>query len=288
MSAHIGATARSAEPSARLRTVVRAVRWTTLAVVATEVVLLAGGRIDLGVAAALLVVVEVVLGGVVLTVAWRAARDGVHGDRLAAVVRTLLPRPVAALVELELGQARSLWLLVRGRVHTESPDDVVVPYAAGRGGIYGMLVAACAIELAVVHLAVPWHRLGGWAWLQWLVLVLSAYAAVWILAWWAAQRTHPHLVTRQELVLRNGTLVALRVPLEDVVGATPRRRGAEAEDRLCLGGPGGDTNLDVDLARPVTWRSATGRRGRQVAGVALAVDDPREAAHRIDAAARHA
>lgn len=264
---------------------VRWVRWVTVTVVVVEVVLLAVGRLGLGAAISVFIAVEVVLGAAVLTVAWRMAR-AVDGHRVTTVIRTLLPGPVAAFATLEVGQARSLWLAVRGRVHTERPDDVTIPYAAGWGAVYGMVIAACLIEIVAVHLAVPWHRLGTWAWLQWLVLILSAYGAVWVLAWWAGQRTHPHLVTDGELVLRNATIVALRVPLEHIAAVTQRRRGQPADDRLVLGGLGGDTNLDVDLAVPVMWHSLTGRRSREVVGLSLAVDDPALASSQLRAAQR--
>ena len=258
----------------------RLLRWITLAVVCIELVLLFIGRISLGGAIGILLVVEAALLAVILTVAWRAVRTH-RGSRVAAAVRAALPGPVAALVLLELGQIRALWLMLRGREHTEHPEDTTIPYAAGRGGIYLMLAAVCVIELLAVHLIVPWHRLGSWAWLQWLAFALSAYAVIWLLAWWAAQRTHPHLITAGELVLRNGATVSLRAPVDRISSATSRRRGQPAEDRLTLGGPGGGTNLDIDLLEPVTWQSLTGRRRRQVSGISLEVDDPELAVKRL-------
>lgn len=144
-----------------------------------------------------------------------------------------------------------------------------------------MIGGVCVIELVVVHVVVPWHSLDAWSWLQWLAFGLSAYGAVWLLSWWAAQRTHPHVVSGHELVLRNGTRVALRVPLDQVTAVRPRRRGLDDEDRLMLGGPGGGTNLDIELSAPLTWRSLTGRRTRQVTAVSLEVDDARRAAQQL-------
>ncbi|WP_341358474.1 hypothetical protein V5H98_11815 [Georgenia sp. M64] len=253
--------------------------------IAVEAALVIGGRIDLGTAVAALVAVEVILGAAILALAWRAARTH-DGDRVAAAARALLPGPVAAVILLELGQIRALWLLVRRRIHTEHREDTTISYAAGRGSVYLMVVAVCLIELFAVHLIVPWQRLGTWSWLQWLALTLSAYAVVWILAWWAAQRTHPHLITDEELILRNGTLVALRVPLEQIQAARPRRRGQVTDERLNLGGPGGGTNIDIDLDEPVTWRSFTGRRERQISAIALEVDDPATSAQEIITAIR--
>lgn len=108
-----------------------------------------------------------------------------------AVVPAVLPGPVAAAVLNELGQVRALWLLARRRTHTENLGDVTISYAAGRGSVYAMVVLVCLIELVAVHLIVPWHRLGAWSWLQWLALALSAYAIVWVVAWWAAGRPTP-------------------------------------------------------------------------------------------------
>jgi MFS family permease len=94
----------------------------------------------------------------------------------------------------------------------------------------------------------------------------------------AAQRTHPHLITADELVLRNATLVTLRVPLDRIRHVSPRRRDPDPDGRLVLGAPGGGTNLHIDLVEPVPWRSFTGRREREVTAVSLQVDDPQLAA----------
>lgn len=260
--------------------------WVTLAVVSVELVLLSTGRISLGGAIGILLVVEAALFAVIVTVAWRAVRTH-HGSRVAAAARAVLPGSVAALILLELGQIRALWLMLRGRTDTEHSEDTSISYAAGRGGIYLMIAAVCVIELLAVHLIVPWHRLGTWAWLQWLAFALSAYALVWLWAWWAAQRTHPHLITQDDLVLRNGVTVSLRIPLDHISSATSRRRGQPAEDRLMLSGLGGGTNLDIDLLEPVTWQSLTGRRRRQVSAISLEVDDPRLAVNHLTETTSH-
>ncbi|CUR59033.1 membrane hypothetical protein [metagenome] len=252
---------------------------------AAEVVLLIVGRVSIGAAVGVLLALETALVAVILSVAWRAARTS-RGDRVAAAVRAVLPSPVAAPVLFEIRQLRALWLLVRGRVATEGPSDVTISYAAGRGGAYLMIGAVGAIELVAVHLIVPWHRLGTWAWVQWFVFALSAYGSVWLLAWWAAQRTHPHLITDDELVLRNATLVTLRVPLDLVGHVSPRRRGLGSEGRLMLAGTGGGTNLDIDFVEPTPWRSLTGRRSREVTAVSLEVDDARVAAQLLTRALR--
>lgn len=251
----------------------RFARGAAVAVMAAEVVVLIVGRVSIGAAVGVFLAVETALAAVILSVAWRAARTS-RGDRVAAAVRAVLPSPVAAPVLFELGQLRALWLLVRGRVATEGPSDVTISYAAGRGGLYLMIGVVGVIELLAVHVILPWHRLGTWSWLQWCAFAVSAYGAVWLLAWWAAQRTHPHLITDDELVLRNATLVPLRVPLDRIGHVSSRRRGLGSEGRLMLGGPGGGTNLDIDFVEPTPWRSFTGRRSREVTAVSLEVDDP--------------
>lgn len=269
----------------RYQHLARFVRGAAVAVVAAEVVLLIVGRVSLGAAVGVFLAVEAALAAVILTVAWRAARTS-RGDRVAAAVRAILPGPIATLVLLELGQLRALCLLVRSRTATENPEDVTISYAAGRGGVYLMIGVVGVIELLAVHLILPWHRLGTWSWLQWCAFAVSAYGAVWLLAWWAAQHAHPHLITDDELVLRNATLVTMRVPLERIGHVSPRRRGLGSEGRLMLGGLGGGTNLDIDLVEPAPWRSFTGRRSREVTAVSLEVDDPRLAAQLLTRAMR--
>lgn len=254
-------------------------------IVATEAVLLITGRVSLGAAVGVFLAVETILTTVIMAAAWHAVRTS-RGDRAAAAVRAILPGKIATLVLLELGQLRALWLLVRSRTATENPEDVTISYAAGRGCVYLMVGVVCVIELVAVHLILPWHRLGAESWLQWVAFTLSVYGAVWLLAWWAAQRTHPHLITEDELVLRNATLVTLRVPLDRIAHVSPRLRGLGPEGRLMLAGPGGGTNLDIDFVEPTPWRSFTGRRSREVAAVSLEVDDPRLAAQLLTRAMR--
>lgn len=265
-------------PRARCSRWLLLVRAVPVLVIAAQMVMVAGGRLDVGPAIGILIAVEAVLLGVVLGVAWVTTRSLRGVPRLEAAVRTVLPRPVAALVLLEPRQLWSLVLLVRGRVATESEQDVPIPYAAGRGGFYGAMGGLAIAELLLVHFLVPWHRFGAFAVLQWVMLALSLYGAVWILSWWASERTHPHLLTPEALVLRTGVLVSLRIPRVLLVGASARLRSDGEEDRLMLTGPGGGTGVDITLSGPVIWTSLSGRRSREIRAVSLEVDDPRDTA----------
>ena len=99
---------------------------------------------------------------------------------------------------------------------------------------------------------------GAAAWLQWLALGLSAYGVVWLTACC-------------------GTAPSSRC-------ASRWTTSPRAPERLVLGGPGGATNLDVELGTPVTWCSLTGRRSRQVTAVSVEVADAALASREIAAA----
>lgn len=192
-------------------------------------------------------------------------------------------RATLAVLVGELHLLRALWLVARRRVHTRSTDDVPLPYARGGATLALVLVAVSLAELVAVHLLVPWER---WdlAEARWVVLAVSAYAVVWVLAWWASLHAYPHLATARSLVLRRGPWVVAELPWGVVEGATPVQRYTDPDDRHALGLPGQALTLDLDLSEPRRVRKAvTGRRGPEVSAFSLALDQADDAARVIGA-----
>jgi hypothetical protein len=59
-------------------------------------------------------------------------------------------------------------------------------------------------------------RLAPWPWLSPVLIIISAYAAVWIIGIYASLRAFPHLVTEQGLLLRYGVLGEAWIPWREV------------------------------------------------------------------------
>src|ERR1700693_3583700 len=59
-------------------------------------------------------------------------------------------------------------------------------------------------------------RLAPWPWLSPALLIISAYAAIWIIGIYASLRAFPHLVTEQGLLLRYGVLGDAWIPWREV------------------------------------------------------------------------
>ena len=195
-------------------------------------------------------------------------------------------RGALGLLVGELLLLRALWLVARRRVDTRSADDVPLPYGRGGATLALVLVAVSLVELVAVHLLVPWDR---WdlAQARWVVLAVSAYAVVWVLAWWASLHAYPHLAGARSLVLRRGPWVVAELPWEVVERVTPVQRYTEPDDRHTLGLPGQALSLDIDLSEPRPVRKAvTGRRGPEVGAFSVALDDPDAAVRVIDARRR--
>lgn len=59
-------------------------------------------------------------------------------------------------------------------------------------------------------------RLAPWPWLSPVLIIISAYAAVWVIGIYASLRAFPHLVTEQGLLLRYGVLGEAWIPWREV------------------------------------------------------------------------
>lgn len=177
---------------------------------------------------------------------------------------------------------RALWLLATRR-YDIPPGTTGIGYARGRLPAELVFAAVAVLELVVVDVFVPWDRLGPWGWIRFVVLVASAYGVLWIVAWMAAERTRPHLVTDDGLVLRWGHLPVATVPwaLVTDVRANPRYTGDDG--RLTLDVPLQGTNLDIELRDRLAVRMPFRRRTREVTGISLGVDDPQAARDAIRA-----
>ena len=170
------------------------------------------------------------------------------------------------------GQLRllaGLWLRLRGR-RDVAPGATALARGRDERVTGTALLVASLVELVAVHLLLPWPAV------RLVLLVVSAYGCVLLLALLADSVVCPHLLTDDELRLRGVGGVDVRDLLAAVVGASLRRADAAArpvlEGEALLLGSGGQTQVELALREPLLLRA--GRVEGAVRRVRFAVDDP--------------
>ncbi|MCW3468731.1 hypothetical protein OMK68_03520 [Rhodococcus pyridinivorans] len=208
------------------------------------------------------------------------------GTPWAGVLDELVGRVPGALIRAELRSYRALWFLIRGRRVGAGPEVTTIGYTRGTMSVPIAWLVASVIEIAVVHILVPWE------WLRWTLLIVSVYSLLPLAGWLADRVVNPHLLTRDGLVLRSGHQVVARIDADNLQRCIPRHRFQPAEtgvdgEVLFLPGPDG-TNLDLVLAEPVEALLPGffehRRRPALVSRFAIHVDDPAAARRVLDAA----
>lgn len=171
---------------------------------------------------------------------------------------------------------RALWLWARRT--TDIADSGYRPLRAAEGTLALPLafVVATLIEVAVLHLLVPW------AWLSVVLGVLSLWSLLLVLGTVAGDIAYPHYLTDRELVLRRAGRWVAVVPLDRIAAVIARRRyehtgAVVAEGRLFLAGPDG-TTVDLVLHDEVGVRVESLLPGGRFAGavrqISLYLDEP--------------
>ena len=254
-----------------------ALRWGGPVLLLVELALVLSGRLSLATAAGVLVAVEALLAVVLAGQAVAAARgyrrrraDGASPAQAAeAAVRAALPGPVATAVlhEARLLHALGRWLRRRPDV---PPGATPLPVGRDERVTGWALLVASLVEMAAVHLLLPWPAV------RTVLLVVSAYGTVLLVALLADRAVRPHLLLADGLRLRAGGAVDVTLPLSAVDGVVLRRRDAPRpvafDDAALVLASGGQTQLEVSLLAPLTLRA--GRREGTVTAVRFSADDP--------------
>ncbi|APE09149.1 MULTISPECIES: hypothetical protein [Rhodococcus] len=208
------------------------------------------------------------------------------GTPWAGVLDELVGRVPATVIRAELRSYRALWFLIRRRRIGVGPDVTTIGYTRGTMSVPIAWLVASVIEIAVVHILVPWE------WLRWTLLIVSVYSLLPLVGWLADRVVNPHLLTRDGLVLRSGHQVVAHIDVDNLQRCIPRHRFQPTEtsvdgEVLFLPGPDG-TNLDLVLAEPVEALLPAffehRRRPALVSRFAIHVDDPAAARRVLDAA----
>lgn len=189
--------------------------------------------------------------------------------RYAGVV-TLFVR----LARYEARLWRALFLLATGRRHGVRPGLTGFGYARPLTAVWLPLTGVCAVELAAVHLLVPWPTA------RWVLLVLSLWGLVVVAGAWASYIVRPYLVDACGVLLRLGHGHDLFVPWAEVAAVAVRTVFTWPAPAMAspivlrhrralvyLVGP--STRLVLTLSEPMTAPD-----GGEVDEIHLSIDDP--------------
>ncbi|MFF8727656.1 hypothetical protein ACF073_14345 [Streptomyces sp. NPDC015171] len=167
--------------------------------------------------------------------------------------------------ELRLLGSLALWLARRTQ---GTGGGQAFGYARGQGAMLLGLAFVCLVEtvgVAVVLRGVPVaHE---------VMLVLDIYTVLFVLGLHAACVVRPHVLTGDELRVRYGAHVDLRIPLTAIAAVRRETRFTHeaAPDTLDLA-VGSQTSVTVALCEPVEHTGLFGRR-RRVGVVRLYAED---------------
>lgn len=185
------------------------------------------------------------------------------------------------------------WIMRRPALGAESAAPH--PYVGTVTFSIWVFIVLSAIEVPIAHLLIPWEGI------RFAVLILGIWGLTWMLGYYAGLRMYPHSIDDREMVIRNGPLVAVRLPWSDIETVRGNVRNYEegrgrqvvaAHDGSRLEGPGlgvrvpadgaralalvlsNQTNVDVTLREP---RVLAGPYGDpvEVVEVRMSADDPR-------------
>lgn len=151
----------------------------------------------------------------------------------------------------ERGIYSNLARWVAGRPDVGPAGTVPVAYVGIVRTTIWVWIGASAVEMAAVHLLVPWP------WLRWPLLLVSLWGLVWMFGYLGGLIVHPHLLEPDRLRVRNGHTVEVEVPLAAIQAATTSLRSMEAsrvvqldpdDDRHLLIAMSSQVNVHVNLA----------------------------------------
>lgn len=269
-------------------------RWlpvATLAVVVVDAALLATGLISWPLALALIVAIEVPLTALSVARYVRLFRAAQGEGRVGAIRKVVDSDPLlrVAAAELKIFASLGRWILRRPDV----PDGAVaVGYARGALGMPAAFAVAAVVEMAVVHVLVPWPVV------RIVLALLSLYGLLFLLGWMGSQVARPHLIYRDRVVVRSGNFVVAEIPRSKIARVDRARSPRTPRDyinfeddgaaTLTLAGPSG-TNVRLDFAASVEMQKPglpwTRREERKVDRIRLSVDDPASLVARLLASA---
>ena len=211
---------------------------------------------------------------------WTAV-EGAVGQQVGPIAGRLI------VGEPKLWAAIFLWISGRSRRDARS-----FKYSAlsNLGLISAVVLGLIVLEGGIGGLLA---RLAPWPWLSPVLIIISVYAAVWIIGIYASLRAFPHIVTEQGLLLRYGVLGEAWVPWREVDQVVKETLvspggmdGLSTNGEIATLAVGGRTTVTVRRRSPGKVKGFL----RETAGInqiRIAVDDPDAFLAAITAAAPH-
>ncbi|KAA0881533.1 MULTISPECIES: hypothetical protein [Corynebacterium] len=139
-----------------------------------------------------------------------------------------VPRKILALLVSEVGSLIAAFAFFRPQKNVDSEVRAFTVHRNLRTVVF-MILALSVVEISIVHFAIS-----NALW-RYLLLVISVYAVVLLSGFYVTVRDHPHLITPQGLVLRNGRRLICEIPWSQLRHASS-----------VTAGEGGDIAIDED------------------------------------------
>lgn len=194
--------------------------------------------------------------------------------------------PVWRFVVYQGRAIASLWLWIRRRRHNVGPGDLALGYAREQTPMLIALAGVLCLETAIVGLLVPWP----------VVHVLDVLAVLQVLSIAATAVTRPHCLRDDVLILREGPLFEVHVPLASVMAVRAERKYHSGRTLQLTGQQdsegtpelsiviGNQTDVFVMLSEPVAVVELNGTIGKAEI-LRFRADEPGTAVSAIKAAA---
>ena len=185
--------------------------------------------------------------------------------------------PIAA--RLIVGEPR-LWFAIFTWVSGRSRREVRGFHYAGLsnlGPVFAVVLGLIVVEGIGGGLLA---RLAPWPWLSPTLIVVLAYAAVWIIGLYASLRAFPHLVTERGVLVRYGVLGEAWIPWRELDQVVEERRpspggmdGLSTREGVATFGVGGRTMLTIRRTSPGIVKGFL-RETAAIQEIRIAVEDP--------------
>ena len=237
----------------------KALKWLLPLVLVIEGALVWSKVLDLGTAAVVVGVLELLgllLGLRAIIAAVRQYRsDRAAGLDLTAALEegltVIFPRKIARLIALEPQIYVCLYQFARRRRRTA--DEFAYHGRSALGSVVALILLTAPFEILAYELLIPW------AGVRWALLLLTIYSVIWLLGLYASFRTLPYQLTAEGLRLHYGILAEGTVPYRALADVTLERRKAPggheglqtSRDGALYLAVGGRTDLTLRLHTPV-------------------------------------
>ncbi len=193
----------------------------------------------------------------------------------------------ALLLELALYRSLARWVARRPDVPSYATP---IGYAQLVGPMLWLWIFGSATEVVVIEVVLR-EVDAGWAEaIRLPLLVVGIWGVLWMLGLMAAYRVRPHLLTHDELRIRNGARTWVDVPLDAVATTQTTEhespgmiRAVHHKDGLFLVGVSSRTNFELALNGPTVLSTSKGEITADRVG--LWVDEPRLVAGQLRAMA---